>query len=236
VTTALLLPAAIFTVNDTFVTLRGVDGPGAARRALGPLTFQLTALGRGAAWQALAPGWTLTVVQGASGAFISDGTITDPDGNRRRPIGPPLDLELVITSAAYRSTPLPPPAAPGQPLNAAPRLVNLDRAQPPVAVTPFPVQLSPGYGYPFPGPPYGYAILRGEVSSRSSGLPVAQSQVSATAPGGWTDSYTTDSTGQWVFVLPDSQAGSITVTAGAARATVPVAASSVVGVPPLILP
>ena len=115
-----LLPAAIFTVTDTFVVLRGVDGTAAARQASGTLTFQLDALGSGAARQALGPGWTLPVVRGASGAFISDGTVTDPGGSRRRPIGPALAVELTITGSAYRATPVPPPApepcaAAGQP-------------------------------------------------------------------------------------------------------------------------
>jgi hypothetical protein len=231
-----LLPAAIFTVTDTFVVLRGVDGTAAARQASGTLTFQLDALGSGAARQALGPGWTLPVVRGASGAFISDGTVTDPGGSRRRPIGPALAVELTITGSAYRATPVPPPA-PGPPPNPAPRLVNLDPAQPPVAVVPFPVQLSPGYGYPFPGPPYGYSVLRGEVYSGAAGAPAGPTQVTATAAaGGWTDTYPTDSTGQWLFVLPDAQAGEVTVTAGPARVTVTVAPSSTVAVPPLILP
>ena len=233
----LVLPAAIFTVTDILVMLRGIDGPASARQARGDLTFQLTTLGSGAARQALTPGWSLPVVRGTSGAFISDGTLTSPDGSRRRPIGPPLDLELTITGPAYRDTPLPPPAVPGQPPNAPPRLVNLDPAQPAVPVTPFPVQLSPGYAYPFPGQPYGYSVLRGEVRSGPGGTPAVRAQVTAaTAAGGWTDSYTTDSTGQWLFVLPDTQAGEVTIAAGAAKATVEVAASSTVVVPPFILP
>jgi len=40
---------AIFSVTDSFVTLRGVDGAGLARQARGPVTFQLTGIGSGPA-------------------------------------------------------------------------------------------------------------------------------------------------------------------------------------------
>jgi hypothetical protein len=114
-----------------------------------------------------------------------------------------------------------------------------------VAVNPFPVQLSPGYGYPFPGQPNGYSILRGEVRS-ATGQPAAGAEVVAatTGPGGtppaWTDAYLTDGTGQWLSVIPDARAGPIAITATGpdgtrAQATVPVAASSLGTVPPLIL-
>ena len=158
-----LRPCAIFSVVDTFVTLRGVDGQASARHVRGTLAFQLTAMGSGAGRQSFGPGWTLPVVQGASGAFISYGTVMDPAGHRRRPIGPPLDVDVTVVGPAYRATALPPPAAPGQPAPAAPQLVNLDPSQPTVPVTPFPVQLGPGYAYPFPASPSGYSIVRGDV-------------------------------------------------------------------------
>jgi len=236
-----LSPSAIFTVTDTFVTLRGVDGPASARHVRGTLAFQLTAMGSGAGRQSLDPGWTLPVVQGASGAFISYGTVMDPGGQRSRLIGPPLDVDLTVVGPAYRATALPPPAAPGQPAPAAPQLVNLDPSQPPVPVTPFPVQLGPGYGYPFPASPSGYSIVRGEVSYGAGGAAADQAQVTgSTAAGTWSDGYLTDRTGQWVFVIPDGQAGQITITAtdaagATAQAEVNVATSSMVAVPPLIL-
>ena len=125
----MLRPCAIFSVVDTFVTLRGVDGPASARHVRGTLAFQLTAMGSGAGRQPLAPAWTLPVVQGASGAFISYGTIVDPEGRRSRPIGPPLDVDVTVVGPAYRATQLPPPAA-AEPAPAAPQLVNLDPSQP----------------------------------------------------------------------------------------------------------
>ena len=231
----ILLPCAIFTVTDTFVSQRGVDGPASARQARGTVTFQVIAL-VGAARQPLGPGWTLTVVRTASGAFISDGTLSGPDSTRRRPIGPPLDLELTVTGPCYRSASLPPPGAAG------PRLVNLDPAQPAVPVNPYLVTLAPGYGYPFPAQPFGYSIVRGEVLTGAGGPGVAQAAVTAgDAAGAWTDSYLTDRTGQWVFVVPDAQAGQVNVTARdtagrIVQGAVQVAASSSVTVPPLILP
>ena len=78
---------AIFSVTDSFVILRGVDGPGAARQVQGPIGFRLTATGSGAAHQLLGPGWTLPVVQGIFGAFISYGFIAGPLGRRSRPWG-----------------------------------------------------------------------------------------------------------------------------------------------------
>ena len=237
-----LRPCAIFSVVDTFVTLRGVDGPASARHVRGALAFQLTAMGSGAGRQPLAAAWTLPVVQGASGAFISYGTIVDPEGHRWRPIGPPLDVDVTVVGPAYRATALPPPPAPAQPAPAAPQLVNLDPSQPTALVTPFPVQLGPGYAYPFPASPSGYSIVRGDVRYGADGPAADQAQVTGSAAAGnWSDGYLTDSTGQYVFVIPDAQAGQITITASdASGATaqappVNVAASSTVAVPPLIL-
>jgi hypothetical protein len=194
---------AIFSVVDSFVILRGVDGPGAARQVRGPIGFQLTAIGAGAARRPLGPGWTLAVVQGISGAFISYGLIADPSGQRSRPIGAPLAVAVTVTGPAYRATPL-----------TGLQLVNLDPAQPTAAVAPFPVELAPGYGYPFPATPVGYSLVRGEVLTAAGGAGVDQAQVSGTAvAGNWSDTYVTDGTGQWVFAIPDAQAGQITVTA-----------------------
>jgi hypothetical protein len=234
-----LRPCAIFSVVDTFVTLRGVDGPASARHVRGTLAFQLTAIGSGAARLSFDPAWTLPVVQGASGAFISYGTIVDPGGDRRRPIGPPLAFAATVVGPAYRPTALPLAAAPGQPAAAGPQLVNLDPAQPTVTVTPFPVPLGPGYDYPFPASPAGYSIVRGDARHGASGPGVNQAQVTGSAvAGNWSDSYLTDSTGQWVFVIPDAQAGEITIvardaTGATAQQTANVAASSMVAVPPL---
>jgi hypothetical protein len=221
---------AIFTVTDSFAVLRGVVGPGAARQARGPIGFGLTAIGTGAARQPLAAGWALPVVAGSSGAFISYGIIADPSGWRSRPSGPPLAVEVTVTGPSYRVT---------SPVSL--QLVNLDPAQPTAAVAPVPVELAPGYGYPFPAAPVGYSLARGEVLS-TAGAGVGQAQVTVTdGAGGWSDTYLTDGTGQWVFAIPDAQAGQLTITArnsaGAqvsAQATV--AASSTIAVPPLILP
>ena len=236
-----LRPCAIFSVVDTFVTLRGVDGPASARRVRGTLSFQLTAIGSGAGRQSYDPAWMLSVVQGASGAFISYGVIVDPEGDRRRPIGPALEVDVTVVGPAYRATHLAPQAAAGGAAPAGPQLVNLDPSQPTVAVTPFPVELGPGYGYPFPASPVGYSIVRGEVRSGGTGAGVDQAQVTGSATAGnWSDSYVTDSTGQWVFVIPDAQAGEITIAArdaagATAQDTVNVTASSTVAVPPLTL-
>ena len=220
---------AIFSVTDSFVILRGVDGPGAARQVRGPIDFGLTAIGSGAARQTLAAGWTLPVVQGISGAFISYGIIADPSGQRARPAGPPLAVDVTVTGPAYRAAPL-----------AGLQLVNLDPAQPTAAVAPVPVQLAPGYGYPFPVSPVGYSLVRGEVLASAGGAGVAQAQVTGTAAaGGWSDIYVTDGTGQWVFAIPDAPAGQITVIARDPAghedsAPVTVTASSTIAAPVLI--
>jgi hypothetical protein len=222
---------AIFTVTDSFAILRGVDGPGAARQVRGPVGFGLTAIGTGAARQPLAAGWTLPVVQGISGSFISYGIIADPSGWRSRPSGPPLAVEVTATGPAYRITP---------PVSL--QLVNLDPAQPTASVTPVAVQLVPGYGYPFPAAPVGYSLVRGEVLKAPGGPGIDQAQVTAADPAGnWSDTYLTDGTGQWVLAIPDAQAGQITITArnpaGAqVSAQVTVTASSTIAVPLLILP
>lgn len=220
---------AIFSVTDTFVILRGVDGAGSARQVRGPVAFQLTAMGSGPARQPLGPGWTLAVVQGISGAFISYGLIADPSGRRSRPIGPPLAVEVTVTSPVYRATPL-----------SGVQLVNLDPAQPTVVVAPFAVELAPGYGYPFPASPVGYSLVRGEVLTGAGA--VSQAQVTGTAAaGGWSDTSVTDGTGQWVFAIPDTAAGQATFTArdpagATASATVTITASTTVAVPALTLP
>jgi hypothetical protein len=222
-------PCAIISLTDSFVVLRGVAGPGAARQVLGPVAFGLTAIGSGAARQSLVPGWTLPVVQGISGAFISYGMITDPSGWRSRPSGPPLAVEVTVTGPAYRVA---------SPVGL--QLVNLDPAQPTAAVAPVLVQLAPGYGYPFPATPAGYSLVRGEVLKAAAGDGVGQAQVTAAdAAGNWSDTYLTDDTGQWVFAIPDAQAGQLTITArnpaGAQdSAQVTVTASSTIAVPPLI--
>jgi hypothetical protein len=238
---------AIFSVVDSFVMLRGVDGPGSARQVRGTVTFQLTAIGSGTGRRALGPAWTLPVIRGASGAFISYGTIVDPAGRRSRPMGPPLDLDIMVAGPAYRAAALthPPAPAPGAPLPAAPappgpQLVNLDPSQPTVAVTPFTVQLWPGYGYPFPARPVGYSIVRGEVLSTPAGAGVDQAQVAITAAAGnWSDAYVTDSTGQWVFTVPDAQAGDVTIVASDAaghsdQTKLTVTASTTIAAPALI--
>jgi hypothetical protein len=220
---------AIFSVTDSFVILRGVDGPGAARRVLGPIGFQLTAIGSGAARQTLAAGWTLPVVQGISGAFISYGIIADPSGQQARPAGPPLTVDVAVTGPAYRATSL-----------AGLQLVNLDPTQPTALVAAVQVQLAPGYGYPFPASPVGYSLVRGEVLASAGGAGVAQAQVTGTtAAGTWSDTYMTDGTGQWVFAIPDAAAGQITVTARdlagqTDSAPVTVTASTTVAAPVLI--
>jgi hypothetical protein len=227
---------AIFSAVDSFVMLRGVDGPGAARQFRGGVAFRLNAIGVGLARQDLDPAWTLPVIRGASGAFISDGTLLDPAGRRSRPVGPPLNMEITVTGRAYRATALPAVAgAPG-----GPQLVNLDPSQPTAIVTPFPVALWPGYAYPFPGSPSGYSIVRGAVLRGPAGAGVGKAQVNATAAtGNWSDAYLTDGTGQWVFVIPDAQAGAGTVTARdpagkSATTTVTVTASTTIAAPVLI--
>lgn len=220
---------AIISLTDSFVTVRGVAGPGAARQVQGPVVFGLTAIGAGATRQELSAGWTLPVVRGISGAFISYGILADPSGWRSRPSGPPLDVEVTVTGPAYRVA---------SPVGL--QLLNLDPAQPTAAVAPIPVQLAPGYGYPFPLTPTGYSLVRGEVLASAGGPGVGQAQVTvADAAGGWSDTYLTDGTGQWVFAIPDAQAGQFTVTArnpvgGQASAPVTVTASSTIAVPPLI--
>jgi hypothetical protein len=222
-------PCAIISLTDSFVTLRGVAGPGAARQVQGPVAFGLTAIGSGAARQELAAGWTLPVVRGISGAFISYGIIADPSRWRSRPSGPPLAAEVTVTGPAYRVA---------SPVGL--RLVNLDPAQPTQAVAPVLVQLAPGYGYPFPATPVGYCLARGEVLASAGGPGVGQAQVTAMdAAGSWTDAYLTDGTGQWVFAIPDAQAGQVTITArnpagDQDSAQVTVTASSTIAVPPLI--
>jgi hypothetical protein len=194
---------AIFSVTDNFVILRGVDGPGAARRVQGPIAFLLTAIGSGAARQPLVPGWTLPVVQGISGAFISYGIIANASGLRSRPVGPPLAVDVTVTGPAYQAASL-----------AGVQLLNLDPAQPTAPVAPVAVELAPGYGYPFPATPVGYSLVRGEVLTAAGGVGVGQAQVTGTAAAGnWSDTYVTDGTGQWVFAIPDAQAGQITLTA-----------------------
>jgi hypothetical protein len=220
---------AIFSVTDSFVTLRGVDGAGLARQARGPVTFQLTGIGSGPARRSLVPGWTLPVTQGTSGAFISYGIIAGPSGRQSRPTGPPLAVDVTVTGPAYRPTSL-----------AGLRLVNLDPAQPSTPVVPVPVQLAPGYGYPFPATPAGYSLVRGEVRTGPGGAGVGEAQVTGTAAAGnWSDTYITDGTGQWVFAIPDAGAGRITFTArdpaGATdSATVTITASTTIAVPVLI--
>lgn len=219
---------AIFSVTDSFVILRGVDGPGAAGRVQGPIAFLLTAIGSGAARQPLVPGWTLPVVQGISGAFISYGIIADPSGWRSRPLGPPLAVDVTVTGPAYRAASL-----------AGVQLFNLDPAQPTAPVAAVPVQLAPGYGYPFPATPVGYSLVRGEVLTGPGGAGVGQAQVTGTAAAGnWSDAYVTDGTGQWVFAIPDAGAGQITFTARdplghTASAAVTVTASTTVSAPVL---
>jgi hypothetical protein len=221
--------SAIFSVVDSFVILRGVDGAGSARQVRGPITFQLTAIGSGPAREALGPGWTLAVVQGISGAFVSYGLIADPSGRRSRPIGPPLAVEVTVTGPAYRATSLD-----------GVQLVNLDPAQPTAEVAPVAVELAPGYGYPFPPALAGYSLIRGEVLASAGGAGVGQAQVTGTAAaGGWSDTYVTDGTGQWVFAIPDAAAGQVTFTArdpaGATdSATVTITASATIAVPVLI--
>jgi hypothetical protein len=225
---------AIFSMVDSFVGLRGVDGPGSARQVRGAVVFRLTAMGAGLRRRELDPAWTLPVVRSASGAFISRGVLLDPAGRRSRPVGPPLDVEITVTGRSYRATALPPVSgAPG-----GPQLVNLDPSQPTATVTPFPVALWPGYAYPFPDSPSGYSIVRGEVLRGPAGAGVDQAQVTATA-GSWSDAYLTDATGQWVFVLPDAQAGAVAITARdsggkSATTTVTVTASATIAAPVLI--
>jgi hypothetical protein len=110
-------------------------------------------------------------------------------------------VEVTVTGAAYRATSL-----------AGLQLVNLDPAQPTATVAPVPVQLAPGYGYPFPATPVGYSLVRGEVLTATGGAGVGQAQVTAAA-GNWSDAYVTDGTGQWVFAIPDAQAGQLTISA-----------------------
>ena len=233
-----LRPCAIFSVRDTFVTLRGVDGLASARQVRSTLTFQLTALGSGAGRQSFAPAWTLPVIRGTSGAFVSFGTVVDPVGRSWLPIGPPLDVNLTVVGPAYRTTLLPPSGAAAP---VPPQLVNLDPSQPTVAVAPLLVELGPGYGYQFPASPDGYSIVRGEVVHAGTGTGVDQAQITGSATvSNWSDSYLTDSTGQWVFVIPDVQAGQIQITArdatgATAQATANVTASSTIAVSPLTL-
>ncbi|MGY1636840.1 Ig-like domain-containing protein [Geodermatophilus sp. SYSU D00742] len=222
--------SAVFTPVDTFVRLRGIDGDAAARRARGGLRFSVTAVGPAVASRQLAPGWTLHVLETASGHFLSDGILITPEGRRVRPVGGDVDVALVVEGPAYRRVRVP-----------AVRLVNLEPSAPADAPVPVQVLLHPGYGYPFPDRPQRYSLLWGAVLRTPRGPGIADASVEASATRGQFpgSTYVTDASGQFVVVLPDDRAGPVSVTARTpngetSSTTVGVPVSSTAAVPPFI--
>jgi hypothetical protein len=120
------------------------------------------------------------------------------------------------------------------------RLVNLNENAASVAVTAVAVEVHPGYAYPLPPSPKGFALVRGEVRQAGSGNGRQGATVEATAAG-YRERYVTDGTGQWVLVVPDARTGSLTVlvtdiSGATQRRTVAVRASSSVAVAPFTFP
>jgi hypothetical protein len=176
--------------EDAYARERGITDR--HPRPVGPLGFRLVARMVGAERQDLVRPPELAVSPTASGYFLWYGLERLPNGRRRRLPLPDGTYVLRVESALYQ------PAE------------RDDIVLP--AAAPYRFDLRPGYAYPFPTGTLpggrGPTLLRGTYRAPDgSGIDGA----TVVAPG-HSDSCSTDGTGQWVLVFPDTEpTGQVTV-------------------------
>jgi hypothetical protein len=198
-------PAAVFEVVDVFARDRGLAGPGGGIAPIGPLRIEVIATGGPAARRPVDPPWELVLVESSPGILLSYGRFLGEQGVRYLAVGPPLAVDIEVSSPLYCPLTLPAQLAGGK---LVPSLVNVDPAAPLERPVPVAIELHPGAAYPFP-PLEEFALVRGSVR-RTDGRAVFGAQVAGQI-GGWAETTRTDRTGQWVFVVPNAAVGQITV-------------------------
>ena len=187
-----LSATAVFDVEDRYVRERGVRGP--HPRPIAPLRFRAVARITGGGRVDIDPELDLDVVRNASGFDLFYGSAGPAGGRERRRLDDGTYVVRILSGGIY------------QPLERA------DVAMPAPAAS-YLFELEPGYAYPFPSAAAspsgaGPTVLRGGLQGPDgSGIEGARVDVTAT-----TRTYTTDESGQWVLVFPDShQTGAVTV-------------------------
>ncbi len=174
----------VFDLTDAFATDRGTRGP--FPRPFEPIRFFATARIVGLNREEFKEPLELITKRNGSGYHIFHNMIKNADGTVIKRALADGQYELRVESSFY------------QPVN----LPVVDVPRPTSAES---LNLLPSYNYPFPldlkpTGGRGFALLRGSLHTRNA-EPVANANVAAV---GANHDCTTDETGQWVLVFPDS--------------------------------
>jgi len=188
-----LVPTRAFDLEDAFAAKRRTRGP--HPRPIEPIVFRLLAEVVGGVRRPLTPPLELVVRRNASGHHLFFDTVRVADGGTRR-VTLAGRYVVRIESPFYQTF----------------EAADLDL---PLPGEPFgPVELQPGYAYPFP-PPSTDLVPQGDVMVRVAsptllrgGILTTDGQgiAGVTVRAGDASAYRTDASGQWVLVFPSTQA------------------------------
>lgn len=175
----------VFDVLDEFARLRGSRGP--LPRPFEPIKFFATAEGAAPNRKELKPPLEFVVQRNGTGYHSFHNIIKKPDGTLLQNALAAGIYDLRVEGRFYQT--------------AQPAEITLP-SRPGAAV---PIKLQPAYSYPFPldlkpTGGRGFALLRGSLHT-ADGKPMAGATVRV---AGANSPYTTDDSGQWVLVFPDS--------------------------------
>jgi hypothetical protein len=190
-----LAATLIFDLEDAFARQRGVNGP--HPRPSGGLSFSVVGTMLGGVRQPITPPLQLKVLANPSGYQLFFGAAAAQNQSARSAGLSPGQYVVRVDSDFYQrvertDVTIPSTFAPQAPAGSL--------------IAPYFFDLQPGYAYPFPSVctllnGAGTTLLRG-VLRIADGTGVAGATVQVV---GQSNSYTTDESGQWVLVFPDTQ-------------------------------
>lgn len=197
-----LAATLIFDLEDAFARQRGVNGP--HPRPSGEFVFSVVGTMVGGVRQPITPPLQLKVLTNPSGYQLFFGTAASQDQSGRSASLSAGQYVVRVDSDFYQraertDVTIPSIFAPKAPASSL--------------IAPYLFDLQPGYAYPFPSVSTlpnggGTTLLRG-VLRTADGTGIAGATVQVV---GQSNTYTTDESGQWVLVFPDTQAtGTVTV-------------------------
>jgi hypothetical protein len=222
----------IFDLEDAFARQRGVNGK--HPRPTGGINFSIVGTVAGGNRQPITPSLQLQVVANPSGYHLFFGGTKSLSRSRQTSGLAPGQYVVRVDSDFYQRTERDDVMIPSNFAAQAPQAKS---------VAPYFFDLQPGYAYPFPSVSTipggrGPTLLRG-VLRNTDGTGIAGATVQVVNQS---NAYTTDDTGQWVLVFPDSQpTAAVTVhfvfPDGAAKdvAGVPLRQGNTNGLPPTAL-
>lgn len=197
-----LAATLIFDLEDAFARRRGVHGP--HPRPSGGIRFSMVGTMVGGTRQPIDPPLQLRVLANPSGYHLFFGSVSLQNQSRRMDNVAPGQYVVRIDSDFYQRAEredIMIPSAFGSSVGKA------------AQIAPYFFDLQPGYAYPFPSVSTlpngsGVTLLRG-VLRNADGTGMAGAKVQAV---GQSNTYSTDESGQWVLVFPDTHpSGAVTV-------------------------